>query len=361
MRALLTIRPLAGEPFPLVVEEDRFVAPDGPIDRELDTGSWYALPGLADCHAHLAASDLDGMLSAERPDPPGVARRHAWAQVEGGVLLVADKGSRDDLALQVLEAPPHGRPELQMAGRVIASPGGYYPGFADEVDEEGLAAALGRAAGLASWVKLIGDWPRRGVGTVPNFSEEGLAAAVRVAHATGRRVAIHAAARDTPGMAVRAGVDSIEHGLFLTGDDLAALGARGGAWVPTIANMERVRDMLGVDSSGGRLIAEGLENVRELLGGAPAAGAAVLAGSDLCLPHGKVAREASKLVEYGLSPERALEAVTTAAYHYLGVGYGFRPGLPADAVFVEGDPREDVTRLESPAMVMRLGRVVAGR
>lgn len=355
----LTIRTLDGETRQLTVADGHFGPADEPVDVEVDSSSWWAVPGLADCHAHLGGG-------SQVPDDPEVdlldlAAVNAWAQLEGGVFLVADKGSRDDVTLRVLDRPPAERPDLRMAGRVIANDGGYFPGFAREVDETELADVVRHATGGgATWVKLIGDWPRKGVGAVTNFTEAAMARAVEVAHAGGCRVAIHACAPDTSSLAVAAGIDSIEHGLFLTADDVEALGRRDGAWVPTIAAMESIRDVLGAESSGGRLFAEGLDNVRELLSGAPDAGVTVLAGTDLEVPHGGVATEAARLAAYGLAPERVVHSLTAAAYDYLGVHHRFEPGGHADVLFFAGDPREDVSVLADPVLGLRHGRVVVG-
>ncbi len=261
MRLGLTIRTLDGATHELTVIDGHFRPAGEQVDRVVDTGGWWAVPGLADCHAHLGGGNED-----DNSDPEAILERtkaNAWAQLEGGVFLVADKGHSTSVTLRVLNEPPDRRPELQMAGQMIASPGGYYAGFAREVEANELAGAVRNATGGgASWVKLVGDWPRKGVGAVTNFSEAAMHQAVNVAHAADCRVAIHAAAPETSSMAVAAGIDSIEHGLFLTADDLVALGARGGAWVPTIAAMESIRDMLGTASSGGKLFAEGLDNVR---------------------------------------------------------------------------------------------------
>jgi len=194
---------------------------------------------------------------------------------------------------------------------------------------------------------------------VPTFEEEALRAAVQAAHAAGCRVAIHAAAPVTPSRAVAAGVDSIEHGLFLTEDDVRTLGARGGAWVPTVVAMEAIAKSLGAESSGGRLLAEGLARLRDLLPIAARAGVAILCGTDLALPHGAVAREAMRLAAHGLTAEQVVDALTVAAFRYLGVEQGFEPGDVADAVLLAGDPRDDLAVLEHPVLVLRHGRRVA--
>jgi len=362
MRTLITIREPGADPFPLVIEGDRFTSPDdGPIDDEIRTGHLYALPGLADCHAHLGVGTIGQMGTLSDDEIRANCVSNAWMQVEGGVLLIADKGSSSDVSLEILEAPPATRPAMQMAGRIVSSPGGYYPGYGHEVDDAGLADAVRSAcATRASWVKIIGDWPRRRLGTRANFTEGALRNAVEIAHAAGCRVAVHTMAPEGTGPAVAAGIDSIEHGLFLSADDLPGLLERRGAWVPTILGAEAIIEMLGADSTGGRLLAEGVDNVRELLPEAERLGLTILTGTDLAVPHGEVAREAIRLRDLGLSDTAALHAVTRAAYEYLGIDHGFRPGMTADAVFVRDDPRDNLETLLNPAAVIRSGHRVAG-
>jgi len=355
MRTLVTLRPPGADEVVLVAEDGYWSEPDaGPIDEAYETHGLWALPGLADAHAHLSADEM-----TLTPGDPDEIRRRAFACVQAGVFLALDKGWGDDAVLRLFDEPPDRRPDLEAAGRMIATPGGYYPGFAEEVDEEQLADAVARAASRrGGWVKIVGDWPRRGEGPRVNFSFEALEAAVRIAHAAGARVAIHTMAREAPSMAVAAGVDSIEHGLFLTEDDLAALAGRGGMWVPTLLRMEAVRDELREGSSGRRLLGEGLANVAALLPVAERLGVTVLAGSDLAVPARRVAAEAARLAEVGLSPVAAVAAVSHAAFAATGRDVGFRPGFPADAVFFDRDPTEDVGILGRPALVLRRGRRV---
>lgn len=360
MRTLITIREPGEDPIPIVVEGDRFADPDGgPIDTEVPTAHLYALPGLADCHAHVAMEDIaqSGFLTDD--DIRSNCAKNAWLQVEGGVLLIADKGSPSDASLEILDAPPESRPAMEMAGRMIAPEDGYYPNAGGGVEEDGLAEAVRTATtGPASWVKIIGDWPRRGLGPRANYGEAAMRTAVEIAHAAGRRVAVHTMAPEGIRPAVDAGVDSIEHGLFLSADDLPKLAARNAAWVPTILGVESIIGFLGLESSGGRLLARGIENVRELLPEAERSGMTVLAGTDLAVPHGKVALEAIRLHEFGLSRPAALHAVTRAAYDYLGVEHRFVSGAVADVVFVRDDPRENLETLLNPVTIFRSGRIV---
>lgn len=351
MRVILT--DLDGATFERGIEDGRWTS-EGRGDV-LDLSRFVALPGLADGHAHLAHDDMHHLV----PGVPDEIAGRAFQAVEAGVFLVFDKGSSDAAVLTLTDRPPTERPHVQAAGRIVAGPDGYFPDFAVEVDDDGLVAAVRAAAAeSAGWVKLIGDWPRKGVGPVPNFSEAALAAAVRTAHAAGARVAVHTMAPAVASMAVRAGVDSIEHGLYLTDDDIRLLGARSGMWVPTVLRMEAVVAQFGPERTAGKVVAAGLDRVRSLLPGAQAAGVTVLAGTDLVVPTHRVGEEAVRLVDYGLTPAQAVAAVATDAWIAGGLTTGFQAGTPADLVAFAGDPRDDVTQLLSPVTAFRAGRLV---
>jgi imidazolonepropionase-like amidohydrolase len=179
-----------------------------------------------------------------------------------------------------------------------------------------------------------------------------------VADDLGAKVAIHTMARETPSLAVRAGVHSIEHGMFLDEDDLGRLGDRGGMWVPTVLQVEAVIAQLGAESSGGRLLREGLENLTGLLGTAVDAGVHVLAGTDLAVGSRQVAEEAIRMWELGLPAEQVVAAVSSSGLLANDRVPAFEPGAPANAVFFESDPAADPRVLRHPSLVVRLGRVM---
>ena len=333
-----------------VVEED--AADRGEV---IDLRRWWSLPGLVDAHAHLHADGVAEMVAAPSDPDLDVMARHAATQLGAGVTVLGEKGGKSDRGLDFLATDPRRRPDIHMAGRIIVTDGGYYPDFGLVVDPAQVEQAVSAADDRAGWVKLIGDWPRRGIGPLANFDPDQLAAAAVAAHARGKRIAVHTMAPDVPSAAVAAGVDSIEHGLFLTEADIEALGSRRGAWVPTVAAMETVVESLGAGSSGGRLIRQGLDNVRGLLGLAMEAGVAVLAGTDLALRHGEVAREAVRLRAYGLSGEAVVDAVSTAGVAYFSGREPWAPGSSADVVCFDSDPRRDITTLFEPVFIMRRG------
>ncbi len=334
-----------------------WVDPVGDADRTLGEGYW-AVPGLVDAHSHLATAELPAR--GHRPGVLDEATERARDALAAGVTLLLDKGWCDKTVIDLIAAVPESeRPAIEAAAQMIAVNEGYYPGFALEIDSSEIASVVAEQAAIgAGWVKLVGDWPRRGQGPVANFTEGQLRQAVRVANESGSRVAIHTQARDVPSMAVAAGVHSIEHGLFLTDSDIATLGEREGMWVPTLLRIEETIAQLGAESSGGRLLIEGLDNARRLLPAAFEAGVLVLAGTDLVGTPANVASEAIKLGEYGLSNSQVVETVTTAGFDATGRSSVFGIGASADAVLFPEDPISDLAVLTHPAVVIRKGIVV---
>ncbi len=358
MSTLITIRPPEGAPYDLAIDGTKFVEPDDRVTSQIDTAHLWALPGLADAHAHLTMRSLDDISGLTDERMRANIPVTAWAHVERGVLLILDKGGSTDATLVSLDHDADLRPYVETAGAMIHPAGGYMAGYGVEVEPEDLGDYIRtRAATSGGWVKLVGDWPRRGVGPQNNYPLDILTEAVDLVHDAGARVAIHAMAHSASD-AVAAGVDSIEHGPFLTEEDVRALAARGGSWVPTVGNMEHWADALGAASSGGKLLNAGLDRMRENLPLAEEIGLTVLAGSDLAIPHGQIAKEAELLREYGLSNRAATIAASSAAFDYVGRERSLSPGNTAGVVFFSHNPYDDVTVLDRPGLIIHRGNVV---
>jgi imidazolonepropionase-like amidohydrolase len=358
MTTLVSIRTPEGPTYEIAIDGHRFVEPTDDVTTEIDTSSLWALPGLADAHAHLTMDSIADLRGTDDESMLANTSRNAWAHVENGVLLVLDKGGDSDITLVTLDHDADVRPDVYIAAGVIHPARGYTAGFGDEVEPDHLVEFIRSKANMSGgWVKIAADWPRRGIGPVTNYPLDTLKEAVDVAHLAGARVAVHTMAYAASD-AVAAGVDSIEHGPFLTHDDLVVLGARGGAWVPTVVNMQSSIDMLGPDSSGGKILSKGLEKMRETIPIAEDLGVVLLAGTDLAIPHGQVAQEAIRLKEFGLSDKAATQAASTNAYTYVGRHNSITPGERADVVFVSRNPYEDVRTLLHPELIIRRGKVI---
>lgn len=353
MHLRVVLRTPGGETVTRDVGDRYWVEPEGSPDRTFGADLW-ALPGLVDAHAHLARETMDF-----GPGDFDGASTRARLALESGVGLLLDKGWSDLTVVDLVDKlDPEDRPEVEAAGVICAVDDGYWGGFARAIAPGEVASAVSEAARQGrGWVKMIGDWPRSGVGPVANFSQDELTTAVQVAAGLDSRVAVHSMAREVPSMAVRAGVHSIEHGLFLSEDDLAELGGRAGSWVPTVLRVESVVRQLGADSSGGRLLREGLGNTAANLAVAVEAGVHVLAGTDLAVGSHQVALEAIRLWELGMDPHSAIDAVSSSGFRATGRSY-FEVGDPADAVLFSADPTLDPRVLAHPERVLRLGRIV---
>ena len=136
---ILLLRDLDGRELRLGVDSGRFAPPEETGGETRDLRHLFAMTGLADCHAHLSGVGVQEMVDDTSEDPLPMMRRNAQLQLEGGVLLLADKGSRTSLSLRFLDEEEASRPHVQMAGRMITVPGGYFPDFCDEIDDGNLA------------------------------------------------------------------------------------------------------------------------------------------------------------------------------------------------------------------------------
>ncbi|MDQ3359528.1 MAG: amidohydrolase family protein, partial [Actinomycetota bacterium] len=191
---------------------------------------------------------------------------------------------------------------------------------------------------------------------------EELAALAGEAHRRGRRVAVHALGTEGIRNAVRAGVDTVEHGVFLTEDIVAAMAERGTVLCPTVAVYRRMAQ----GSAPGYAVRKAAEVVtahRESIAMARNAGLSIIAGTDAGapgMPHPSPVEEIECLVDYGLPALEALRAATSRAADALGLpGTGrVQVGSPADFALVDGDPLADPSLLRSVWGVVRGQQVV---
>jgi len=309
----------------------------------------YALPGLVDAHAHLTVKD-DHTLGGE-----ALATRRLHAYASSGVSTVRDLGGHACVTLSLARSRTDGMPVVIAAGRFLAPEGRYFPAMYEPVPPEELhLAGTDQLMQGASWLKLIGDFPLMAEGgpvpgsLAPTFDLGSVSRLVDLAHERGARVAVHTQSPHA-GALVSVGVDSVEHGEWLTEDSVRALGARRGAWTPTLA---AITDPPPEATKKRRAYAaEASERLRVLLPLAVRSGVRVLAGTDTV---STVAREITLLARHGLDPTQALSAASTSAQEWLDP----EPARSGSLVTYDADPREDLTVLESPVAAVIRGRRV---
>jgi imidazolonepropionase-like amidohydrolase len=267
-----------------------------------------------------------------------------------GVGYIRDAGSPNGATLDL--DLPAGLPHVQAAGRFLAPPNKYFPALLPDPapPEELTRLALGELHRGSSWVKVIADFPELTDGTPagpssPTYATEVLADLVTAVHAAGGRVAAHCVTTLVAAL-VDIGVDSIEHGVAMDADALAAMATTGAAWTPTLNPMVALPDDAPIHAR--QSVDAYRERLRELLPLAVRLGVPILAGTD---GFGTLPGEIALLAEHGLDPIDALRAGTTSAYQFLGKDAD-GSGRGITLATYEADPREDLAVLAAPVAVV---------
>lgn len=309
-------------------------------------GGWI-IPGLVDVHTHPGT---------EKPGDAfedAALRRHLVSHRDRGVLLVRTPGTAAAIPSWVEEDPE--LPRVRSAGRWLATPGRFFPGYGRDVTEDDLvAAAVEEAKASSGWCKVIGDWMPDQAALPVSV----LRAVTDAVHAAGGKVAVHCQTAEGCRNAVEAGVDSLEHGMHLDPALLDRMAEQGTALVPTLVAFAPAVDRRRAEASSPRRdwLVSGFDGMLGLLRPAVEAGVTVLAGTD-SLPFGSVAAEIGWLVRAGLSPPEALGAASWTARSWLGLP-GAVDGAPADLVVYPADPMLEPAVLDHPSRIVLRGRVI---
>ncbi|WP_329004404.1 amidohydrolase family protein [Kribbella sp. NBC_00709] len=305
----------------------------------------YGVPGFVDSHCHLTMTPGPNGPVLRGPD---FAAERLGELAGAGVSAVRDVGGNREVTLELARSADDSRPLVLAAGRFLAPHGRYFPQAYEPVAPEDLLAAVeAEIADGATWLKLVGDFPEvgpdgpiRGSKVSPTYDLDLVEALVELAHSRNVRVAAHVNTDHVTGL-IRAGIDSVEHGTALTEQDLETLGARGGAWTPTLCASVAAQPQETPEQSSRRQARS--EHLAALLPLTERYGVRVLTGSDVV---GTVAAEIDLLVQHGLSVEQALTAASTGAQDFLGLsGAG-------NLVTYDADPREHPEVLAAPAAVV---------
>lgn len=349
-----------------------------PEDEVVEMEGSALLPGLIDGHVHLVWSG--GVDPADVVDRDGEqltvlrAASNARAQLAGGVTTVADLGSNWDVSISVARAVDQGHldgPRVVAAGRTVAMTGGHDPFWVNACDGpdavvRGVREQVFKGAAIIKTAATGGVYGRahgEEVGASELTAEE-LAALAHEAHRRGVKVTAHALGTEGIGHAVEAGVDIIQHGVFLTEEIAAAMAARGTVLSPTLAVYRSIADGGGPAYAAAKAT-EVVQAHQQAVQLALEAGVLVTAGTDAGspgMPHPSLAAEMAALHECGLSPVDVLKAATSRVAEALGVDGGrICVGARADLILVDGDPLTEPTVAAAPWGVISKQRIVRTR
>jgi imidazolonepropionase-like amidohydrolase len=313
-------------------------------------------------------------------------RAHVYAQrtLEAGFTTVRNVGSAEFIDVALRNAISRGEvrgPRILASGLALGATGGHADGgtgFSPYIKSEGFSSIADgvdeirakirfdvkygadvikfmASAGVLSEEESVGE---------PQYSQEEMNAVVEESHRWHRKVAAHAHGTEAIKMAVKAGVDSIEHGSFLD-DEAIALMKKHGTWLVAdiynddyilaeFARLKYPQSTIEKERKVGRTQRESFQRAAK-------AGVKIAFGTDAGVyPHGDNAKQFAKMVEWGQTPMQALQAATVRAAELLGrsgeVG-SLKAGLYADVVAVPGNPLDNIAIMEKVAFVMKGGKV----
>src|SRR5437773_11273560 len=382
----------------VVVRGDRIVsvgtaaAPAGA--RVIDLSDATILPGFIDAHTHLTLEFqkdyyhfIYNRLMRFPAEQAMYAAMYVRRTLEAGFTTVRNVGADDfvDVGLRdAINAGVTAGPRILTAVHGLGSPGGHFDDYSFPPDKvkpwgpiEGICSGPDECRQAVRYqmkwgADVIKSAASGGVLSeadpvdVPQLTLEEMTAIVSEAHKWKRKVAAHCHGDAAARIAIEAGVDSIEHGTFLTEDTLKLMKAKGVYLVPT----RMAAYWVGKEADAGAFPSQIAAKARAaaaahgaMFKNALRVGVPIAFGTDAGVyPHGMNATEFGLMVDLGMSPAAALLAGTHESARLLGVEKEvgtLEPGKAADIVAVRGNVLSDIHATEHPVFVMRLGHIVA--
>jgi imidazolonepropionase-like amidohydrolase len=369
-----------------------FTAPAGA--KVVDERSRTVMPGMTDVHVHLTGTSGEPWYMGftqkySAPYAATVGLTHALEMAQGGFTTVRDLGGDTGAVIAIRDAVAEGRfpgPRIKVAGEPLSISGGHAdaatglpPELAEAVDEAHLSPSV--CTGPDECQKVVRHLAAAGVdvikimatggvldpgtrGLEQHFTDAEMKAICDMAHFMGLKVAAHAHGAKGIDAAVRAGVDSIEHGTFVDDQGIKDMKARGTYYVATLMAFSGVERVMG----SGKLAPASEAKARQTfavwgkgLNAAYRNGVNIALGTDSAVaPHTEANKELELMVtKGGMSPRDALIAATKGGPALMGLSNEtgtLDPGKSADLIAVDGDPLTDPTAVQRVGYVMAQGK-----
>lgn len=349
---------------------------EAPSDaRAVDLEGKTVLPGFIDAHVH-SVMDASGDSFGPTEEDPVVTVLKASGNLEktlqAGVTWIRDLGGKNYLDLGLRQAVKEkliNGPRMQVAGKVITMTGGHCHNIGREADGPAEVRKAAREQ-LKAGVDLIKVMATGGVVTKgvepgsPQLGLEEIRALVEEAHKAGKKVAAHA--QGTAGIknAVLAGVDSVEHGIYLDEETVDLMVQKGVYLVPTLSAPFWVIKAGAEKGIPSYIIEKSSITIKSHYPSfrmAREANVKIAMGTDSgvpCIEHGGNLYELKLMVDEGMTPLEAITAATRGSAELMGVDRDFgsvEEGKIADLVVLDGDPLEDIEALFQVNAVYKAG------
>jgi imidazolonepropionase-like amidohydrolase len=363
----------------------------GSEDQVIDLTAHTVMPGLMDMHTHFYTQFSPTVYSeGHRLNEADFALRGAvFAEktLMAGFTTVRELGDNYQISVALRKAIAQGYvkgPRIYAAGKSIATTGGHAdptngvafaqmgdPGPKDGVingPEEARKAVRQRYKEGSDLIKLTGTGGVLSVaksGTNPQFTDAEFAAVVQTAKDYDMKVAVHAHGKEGMERAIKAGVDSIEHGTFMDKETFALMRKYGTYYVATISAGKWAAEKAAINGFFPELVRPKAANIGKLIqqtfGEAYKAGVKIAFGTDAgVFPHGDNWREFVYMTEAGMPAMTAIQSATIEGARLLGVEAelgSIKAGKTADIIAVSGDPLQDITVMGEVNFVMKAGTV----
>ncbi|WP_019677451.1 metal-dependent hydrolase family protein [Arsukibacterium perlucidum] len=360
-------------------------------DTLINLSQHTVMPGLMDMHTHFYTQFSPTVYSeGQRLNEADFALRGAvFAEktLMAGFTTVRELGDGYHISVALRKAIGQGYvkgPRIYAAGKSIATTGGHAdptngvayaqmgdPGPKDGVingPDEARKAVRQRYKEGADLIKLTGTGGVLSVaksGTNPQFTDAEFAAVVETAKDYEMKVAVHAHGKEGMERAIKAGVDSIEHGTYMDNATFALMRKHGTYYVPTISAGKWAAEKAAINGFFPELVRPKAANIGKLIqqtfGNAYKAGVKIAFGTDAgVFPHGENWREFVYMTEAGMPAMAAIQSATIEGARLLGVEAelgSISSGKIADIIAVPGDPLQDIKLMGDVRFVMKAGTV----
>lgn len=354
----------------------------------IDLKNYTVLPGLMDMHVHFGGeyqSKAEAPTKVEREMEAILATQHALVTFRSGFTTVRQVGDSGMVAISLRDAINNGKvigPRIFAAGKTIATTGGHadptngkaLDDYSYPIPEQGVVngpyevytAVRQRYKDGADGIKITvtgGVLSQAKSGDNPQFTQEEVDAVVNAARDYGMWVAVHAHGAEGMKRAIKAGVDSIEHGTFMDDEAMDLMIENGTYYVPTISAGEFVAEKSKIDNYFPEIVRPKAASVGPQISGTFAKayqkGVKIAFGTDAGVqPHGTNWKEFVYMVKNGMPEMKAIQAATMETAKLLRIDDklgSIEKGKFADLIAVKGNPIDDISILKDIEIVMKDG------